>query len=112
LLDKTITASTVWAHTAYRSKANEEFMEKHAFVSRVHRRKQHFKPIPRYTQWFNAGKSVFRSRVEHVFSDQKSQTRLFARTVGIARAAMRIGPANIVYNMRRFCLLERINVAA
>ncbi|KXV03123.1 transposase, partial [Acetobacter cerevisiae] len=39
--DKTNTASTVWADTAYRSKANEAFMEKHGFVSKVHRKKPH-----------------------------------------------------------------------
>ncbi|AFW01810.1 transposase [Gluconobacter oxydans H24] len=41
LLDKTNTASTVWADTAYRSKANEDFMEKQGFVSKVHRKKPH-----------------------------------------------------------------------
>jgi len=35
LLDKTNTASTVWADTAYRSKTNEDFMEKQGFVSKV-----------------------------------------------------------------------------
>ncbi|MFT8355627.1 MAG: hypothetical protein ABF617_13695, partial [Gluconobacter japonicus] len=60
----------------------------------------------------NAGKSVIRSRVEHVFADQKSQTGLFVRTVGITRATMRIGLANIVYNMRRFLFLERLNASA
>jgi len=39
LLDKTNTASTVWADTAYRSKANEDFMDKEGFVSKVHRKK-------------------------------------------------------------------------
>jgi hypothetical protein len=112
LLDKSNTASTVWADTAYRSKANEDFMENHGFVSKVHREKPHLKPMPRHIQRSNAGKSVIRSRVEHVFADQKSQTGLFIRTVGITRATMRIGLANIVYNMRRFLLLERINAAA
>ncbi|MBM3099341.1 IS5 family transposase [Gluconobacter cerinus] len=79
LLDKTNTASSVWADTAYRS---------------------------------NAGKSVIRSRVEHVFAYQKSQTGLFVRTIGITRAIMRIGLANIVYNMRRFLFLERISASA
>lgn len=50
--------------------------------------------------------------VEHVFADQKSQMGLFVLSVGIARAAMRIGLADIVYNMRRFLLLERTNAAA
>ncbi|GLQ64293.1 hypothetical protein GCM10007867_31400 [Gluconobacter cerinus] len=36
LLDKTNTASNVWADTAYRSKANEDFMERQGFVSKVH----------------------------------------------------------------------------
>ncbi|CEF39523.1 transposase [Acetobacter senegalensis] len=112
LLDHSNTASDVWADTAYRSKANEDFMEKHGFVSKVHRKKPHLKPMPRHIQKSNAGKSVIRSRVEHVFADQKAQTGLFIRTVGITRATMRIGLANIVYNMRRFLLLERINAAA
>jgi len=112
LLDRSNTASDVWADTAYRSKANEDFMEKHGFVSKVHRKKLHLKSMPRHIQRSNAGKSVIRSRVEHVFADQKSQTGLFIRTVGIIRATMRIGLANIVYNMRRFLLRERINAVA
>jgi hypothetical protein len=39
LLNKTDIASGVWADTAYRSKANEGFMEKNGFVSHVHRKK-------------------------------------------------------------------------
>ncbi|MBN3868370.1 transposase, partial [Gluconobacter kondonii] len=112
LLDKTNTASSVWADTAYRSKANEDFMDKQGFVSKVHRKKPHLKPMPRHIQKSNAGKSVVRSRVEHVFADQKSQMGLFVRTVGITRATMRIGLANIVYNMRRFLFLERLNASA
>ena len=70
--------------------------------------------MPRHIQKSNVGKSVIRLRVEHVFADQKSQTELFVRTVSITRATMRIGLANIVYNMLRFLFLflERINAAA
>ena len=112
LLDRSNTASDVWADTAYHSKANEAFMEKQGFVSKVHRKKPHLKPMPRHIQRSNAGKSVIRSSVEHVFADQKSQTGLFLRTVGITRATMRVGLANIVYNMRRFIFLERISATA
>ncbi|MBB3884991.1 IS5 family transposase [Acetobacter oeni] len=112
LLDRSNTASDVWADTAYRSKANEDFMEKQGFVSKIHRKKPHLKPMPRHIQRSNAGKSVIRSRVEHVFADQKSQMGLFIRTVGITRATMKIGLANIVYNMRRFLFLERFGNAA
>ncbi len=55
---------------------------------------------------------MIRSRVEHVFADQQSQTGLFIRTIGITRTTMRIGLANIVYNMRRFLFLERIDASA
>ncbi|ARW47206.1 hypothetical protein S1001342_00851 [Acetobacter pasteurianus subsp. pasteurianus] len=70
LLDKTNTASTVWADTAYRSKANEDFMEKEGFVSKVHRKKPHLKPMPRHIQRSNAGKSVIRSRVDAEISQK------------------------------------------
>ncbi|OAJ67067.1 transposase [Gluconobacter cerinus] len=56
LLDKTNTASTVWADTAYRSKANEGFMDKEGFVSKVHRKKPHLKPTPLHIQRSNAAK--------------------------------------------------------
>ena len=112
LLDRSNTASDIWADTAYRSKANEAFMGKQGFVSRVHRKKPHLRPMPCHVQRSNAGKSVIRSRVEHVFADQKSQTGLLIRTVGITRATMRIGLANIVYNMRRFLFLERVSTTA
>ena len=72
----------------------------------------HLKPLPRHIQKSNAGKSVIRSRVEYVFADQKSQMELFIRIVSITRATMRIGLANIVYNMRRFLCLERVSASA
>jgi hypothetical protein len=32
---------------------------------------------------------------------------LFVRTIGIARAATKIGMANLVYNLKRFVFLEK-----
>ena len=46
LLDKTNTASLVWADTAYRSKVNEEFLAKNGFVSRIHRKKPARRQLP------------------------------------------------------------------
>jgi hypothetical protein len=39
LLDRSNTGSNVWADTAYRSGANEGFMKRHGFVSKVHHKK-------------------------------------------------------------------------
>jgi IS5 family transposase len=107
LLDKTNTASAVWADTAYRSAKNEAFLRDSGFVSRIHRKKPKGKPMPERTRKANALKSVVRSRVEHVFAVQKDRMDLFIRTVGIARATTKIGMANIVYNIKRLLTLRR-----
>jgi IS5 family transposase len=111
LLDKTNTASAVWADTAYRSKANEEFLEKNGFVSRIHRKKPPGRTMPETTRRANALKSKVRSGVEHVFAVQKDKMDLFVRTIGIARATVKIGMANMVYNMRRLVFLNRLAAA-
>src|SRR6516165_2260281 len=111
VLDKTNTASAVWADTAYRSKANEDFLAKNGFVSRIHRKKPPGRPTPETTRQANALKSKVRSRVEHVFAVQKDKMNLFIRTIGIARATMKIGMANLVYNMRRLVFLDRLAAA-
>lgn len=111
LLDKTNTASSVWADTAYRSKANEAFMEANGFVSHVHRKKPKGRPMARRTAIANGRKSKIRSHVEHVFAEQKSRMGLAIRTIGIARATLKIGMANIVYNVKRLICLEKAAMA-
>ena len=107
LLDKTNTASTVWADTAYRSAANEAFMADNGFVSRVHRRKPASRPMSRVIRRGNNAKSAIRARVEHVFAEQKDRMDLFIRTIGLPRAKTKIGLANLVYNLKRLVFLER-----
>jgi transposase, IS5 family len=111
LLDKSNTASNVWADTAYRRAANEAFMKKNGFVSRVHRKKPKGRPMPNAVRRANAAKSKIRSRVEHVFAKQKERMRLFIRTIGIARAKVKIGMANLAYNFKRLIFLQRTAAA-
>jgi IS5 family transposase len=59
----------------------------------------------------NNAKSKIRSRVEHVFAQQKHRMGLFIRTIGIARATIKIGIANLVYNIKRLLFLRRTAVA-
>lgn len=61
--------------------------------------------MPAATRRANNVKSKVRSRVEHVFAEQKARMGLFVRTVGIARAKTKIGMANLVYNIRRLAWL-------
>ena len=87
--------------TAYRSRANEEFLARNGFVSRIHRKKPPRRSMPETMRRANAIKSGVRSSVEHVFAVQKDKMDLFVCTIGIARATAKIGMANLVYNMRR-----------
>jgi IS5 family transposase len=108
LLDKTNTARGVWADTAYRSAANEAFMAKNGFVSRVHRKKPKGRAMPAAIRRANNAKSKIRSRVEHVFAELKDRMDLFIRTIGIARATTKIGLANLVFNIKRLLFLRRV----
>ena len=105
LIDKNNTAGEVWADTAYRSQANEQFLAGRLLRSQIHRKRPKGKPMPRRTARANARKSAVRSAVEHVFARQKGPMALFIRTIGIARARTKIGLANLVYNMQRMVWL-------
>jgi IS5 family transposase len=107
LIDKQNTASGVWADTAYRSAANERFLEKNGFRSFIHRKKPKGRPMSAATAKANALKSKVRAAIEHVFADQKDRMDLFIRTIGLARARVKIGMANLVYNFRRLGHLQR-----
>lgn len=106
LLDRSNTASAVWADTAYRSRKNEKRIATAGLTSKVHFRRAPGKPLPVSRQSANAARSKVRSAVEHVFADQKHRMDLFIRTIGIARARTKIGMANLAYNLRRFVWLE------
>ena len=101
LLSKANTASDVWADTAYRSKANEAHLAGNGFRSRIHRKKPPGKPMARNVARANGEESKVRAAVEHVFARQKGPMGLVVRTIGLARARMKIGLANLAYNMNR-----------
>jgi IS5 family transposase len=112
VLDRSNTASDVWADTAYRSAKNEAMLERRGFVSCIHRKKPKGKPMPERTRIANARKSKVRSAIEHVFAHQKGLMGLMVRTIGLARATVKIGLANLAYNMRRFVWLRAKYAAA
>jgi IS5 family transposase len=107
LLDAGNTAAGVWADTAYRSRKNEALLRQRMLVSHIHRRKPAGRPMPVHTARANAGKSAIRAHIEHIFAEQKHRMGLFVRTIGLARATIKIGLANLAYNMRRLLWLER-----
>ena len=111
LLDRSNTDSHVWADTAYRSKAYEALIEANGFVSRVHRKKPKGKLMPEAVPQANSKTSKVGSQVELVFALHEDRMDLFIRPISIARATMKIGMANLVYNIKRLLFLERTPVA-
>ncbi len=106
VLDKTNTAGDVWADTAYRSAANEAHLARHGLPSKIHfRRKPGFDLTPSEKK-ANRARSAIRSAVETVFAAQKHRSGLVVRTIGITRAATKIGLANLAYNIRRLIRIE------
>ena len=112
LLDPANTASMVWADSGYRSMKNETLLRDRMLVSRIHRKKPAYRPMPARTAKANAKKSAVRAPIEHVFAEQKARMGLFVRTIGLARATTKIGLANLVHNMRRLLWLERQSAPA
>ena len=112
LLDPSNTASGVWADTGYRSKKNEDLLGQRMHKTHNHRKKPARRPMPERTAKANAKKSTVRAQIEHVFAEQKARMGLFVRTIGLARATIKIGLANLVHNMRRLTWLDRASVLA
>ena len=106
LVSKDNTASGVWADTAYRSKKNEAFLAKGMFVSNIHQKRLPRRALPEHIARANARRSKVRAHVEHVFAGQKHRMGLVVRTIGIARARIKIGMANLAYNFHRLAWLE------
>lgn len=102
VVSKDNSGSGVWADTAYRSKKNEAFLAKGIFTSHIHQKKPPRRPMPERIARANAK----RSAVEHVFAGQKHRMGLVVRTIGTARACIKIGMANLACNFQRLAWLE------
>ena len=77
--------------------------------SHIHRKGKRGKPLTEQAKSSNRTKSAVRARVEHVFGSQHtSMGGKLVRTIGIARAKMKVGMQNLAYNMRRLVVLDRV----
>lgn len=75
-------------------------MIRNGLRSQIHRKKPKDKPMPEAIARANGKKSKVRAFVEHVFARQKGPMGMFIRTIGLARATMKIGLANRTYNRK------------
>tara|TARA_R110001599_G_scaffold108057_3_gene271010 strand:+ start:13395 stop:13805 length:411 start_codon:yes stop_codon:yes gene_type:complete len=97
----------------YRSGETEAKLAEPGKRSHIHRRGSRGKPLTPRQEAANKARSKVRARVEHVFGNQHSAMGgKFVRTIGMARATMKIGMQNLAYNMRRLVVLERSAITA
>lgn len=100
-----------YADSAYRSAAQEERLAEANIVSEIHEKGVRGKPLTEEQKASNAVKSKVRARVEHVFGAQEQMGGHLVRTIGQARATVKIGMMNLVYNMRRLVQLLKRDAA-
>ena len=112
LLNKGNTCAEVYGDSAYRSAETEWTLKARGFRSRIHKRGRRNRPLTEAQTTANRRKSKVRARIEHVFGAQENAPggRL-VRTVGLVRATIKIGLQNLVYNIRRLVILERMAAA-
>jgi len=102
LLDETNSNGSIWADSAYRSAEREAALSDANYRSHIHHKSTRKRPLNEREQEANRKRSKVRARVEHVFAQQ---TNRLVRSIGQARAGVKIGMMNLVYNMRRLVWL-------
>ena len=116
LLDQTIDADgekrPIYADSAYRAKEREETLVADGFESQIHEKGTRGHPLTDAQKLSNRIKSKTRARVEHVFGAQHAMGGHIVRTIGLARAKVKIGMMNLVYNMKRLGQLIKRDVRA
>jgi IS5 family transposase len=112
VLDPDNTAGSVWADTAYRSKANLELLERRGLRPGLQRAKPGARPMPAHISRGNASRARVRSLVERVFDAEKRRMGLVVCCVGLVRATAQITLANPACNMRRLVSVQRGGVPA
>jgi hypothetical protein len=80
----------------YRTKANQKHLADDGLRSQIHRKKPPGRPMPATVSRANRMKSSARATIEHVFVRPKGPMGLVVRMIGLVRASVKIGLANIV----------------
>lgn len=103
----------VWADSAYRSEDTQAVLAKAGYVSHIQEKGQSGQPLSDEQNRANRERSRIRSRVEHVFGVQENSLGgKLVRTIGLARATVKIGLMNLSYNLKRYVYLNRRGVSA
>ncbi len=106
LLDESNTSRRVWADSAYRIRGNLWHLGVNGYLEHIQRKGHGNIELTQIEKRGNRTRSRIRSRVEHVFAAQLQRAgTLVVRTIGLARAWVKIGLRNLSYNLDRYSLL-------
>lgn len=106
ILDEKNTSRDVYADSAYRSQEKEENLKKQGYRAHLQRKGYRNKALTEWEKRGNRTRSKVRSRIEHIFGIQSQRAgNLILRTIGMARAKVKIGLRNLGFNLERFCTL-------
>jgi len=109
LLNEKDNAQDLYADSAYTGDNQEQIIEKHKMVNKVHEKGYRNKPLTDEQKANNKIKSKTRVRVEHVFGFmEQSMNGLALKSVGVVRATAIIGLINLTYNLYRFEQIIRL----
>lgn len=104
LLDHKDKNQRLHGDSAYRSDEIEKKLRNKKITSRIHEKGYRGAPM---TKGRNTQRSRVRARVEHVFGTMEtSMGGIFARTRNLATTSIKIGLANLTYNLLRLTVLE------
>ena len=96
----------VYANSAYRLAKSLTRLKEQGYRKHLQRKGQKGHPLSKLEKQGNRTRSRIRSRVEHVFGAQLQRAgQLVVRTIGLARATVKIGLRNLAYNMDRLGFL-------
>ena len=99
----------VYADSAYRSEESLEMLRGHGYREHLQRKGYRHRKLTDWQKRGNHTRSKVRSRIEHVFGVHAMMAGdLLLRTIGIARAWVKIGLRNLAYNMFRFQTLVTV----
>ena len=103
LLDEKDKGQNLYADSAYTGQNQEETIDKHGLINKVHEKGYRGKPLTDEQKASNKEKSKTRARVEHIFGFmEQSMNGLSLKSVGIKRATGIIGLINLTYNLFRY----------
>jgi IS5 family transposase len=102
LLEKEDENKPLYADSAYKSEAIDAELAKKKIINKIHEKGTRNNSLTKKQINTNKQKSKTRVRVEHVFAFFVQGLRgTYIRTIGTARAEVKIGLMNLVYNMCR-----------